>query len=191
MLTLAEIGPGFYGAWRLALFDPSGMRYFDRSLRGFWRSFMVAILAAVPTALLIWLHLSGLRVDAGPPRILAAETIFYVIGWVAFPLVMFYVVPIIDRVDHYLGFIVAYNWASLIQLLVLLPAYGLAASQMLPPGASQALSFAAWGAILVYEWFVVRTALALPGLAAAGIVLLDVILSLIVDGLADAMVHVS
>jgi hypothetical protein len=70
-----------------------------------------------------------------------------------------------------------------------LPAYGLAASQILPPGTSDALSFAAWGAVLVYEWFVVRTALELPGLAAAGIVLLDVILSLVVDGFADAMVH--
>jgi len=102
---------------------------------------------------------------------------------------MFYVAPVIDRADHYLGFIVAYNWASLVQLAVLLPAYALAASQILPSGASSALSFAAWGAILVYEWFVVRTALELPGLAAAGIVLLDVILSLIVEGFADAMVH--
>jgi hypothetical protein len=189
MLTLAEIGPAIYGAWRLALFDPNGMRFFDRSLHGFWRSFRVAILAAIPAALLVWLHLSGLRVDAGAPRILVAETIFYVIGWVAFPLAMFYVAPVIDRADHYLGFIVAYNWASLLQLAVLLPAYGLAASQILPPGTSDAISFAAWGAVLVYEWFVVRTALELPGLGAAGIVLLDVVLSLIVDGFADAMVH--
>ena len=46
MLSLAEIGPALYGAWRLAHFDPDGMRYFDRSIAGFWRSFRVALLGA-------------------------------------------------------------------------------------------------------------------------------------------------
>jgi hypothetical protein len=191
MLNLAEIGPALYGAWRLALFDPGGMRYFDRSLNGFWRSFRVAILAAPLTALLIWFHLSGMRVDAGWLRIVTAETIAYVVGWVAFPLAAFYAAPIIDREDHYLGLVVAYNWASLIQLAVLLPAYALASSQLVSPGLSDAVSRTAEIAILVYEWFVFRTALQIPGLGAAGVVLADVIISLVINSLADTMVHAS
>ena len=191
MLNLAEIGPAIYGAWRLARFDPGGMRYFDRSLHGFWRSFQVAILAAPFSALLIWIHLSGMHLDAGWPRILLGEGIAYVIGWVAFPLAFFYVAPVIDRADHYLGFIVAYNWASLIQVAILLIGDGIAATGWLPSGVAGALADIALVVSLVYEWFVVRTALQVPGLGAAGVVLMDVLLSLAVESLSDVMAHAS
>ena len=189
MLSLAEIGPAIYGAWRLALFDPGGMRHFDRSLHGFWRSFQAAILALPLYALLIWIHLAGMHVGGGWPRVLLGEGIAYVIGWVAFPLAFYYVAPIIDRTDHYLGFIVAYNWTSLIQLAILLPAYGIAALGILPAGLGSAVADVAEIATLVYEWYVIRTALQVPGLGAAGVLLMDVVLSLVIQTLADLVVH--
>jgi len=191
MLNLAEIGSALYGAWRLARFDADGMRYFDRSLVGFWRSFRVAVLAAPFTALLIALQLSTMRVDGGWFRILAGESIAYVIGWVAFPLLAYYLTEAIDRRAQYLGFIVAYNWSTLIQLAVVLPAAMISRSGILPGGLGEAVSFASNIAVLVYEWFIVRTALGLPGFGAAGVVLADVVISVLIQGAGDLMVRAS
>jgi hypothetical protein len=187
MLSLAEIGPAIYGAWRLAWFDPNGMRYFDQSLNGFWRSFRVAILAAPFTALLIALDLSHEKLGGGWFRVLAGESIAYVIGWVAFPLLAYYLTEAIDRRGQYLGFIVAYNWSTLIQLAVILPAALIAQSGILPVGLAVILTLAAYAAILVYEWFVVRTALALSVLGAAGVVLIDFVLSWLISDAGDFM----
>jgi hypothetical protein len=189
MLSLAEIGPALYGAWRLACFDANGLRYFDRSLEGFWRSFRVALLAAPFTALLIALQLSTMKVAGGWFRILAGESIAYVIGWVAFPLLAYYLTEVIDRRAQYLGFIVAYNWSTLIQLAVVLPAAIISRSGILPDGAALLVSLAANVAIMVYEWFIVRTALGLPGLGAAGMVMVDVIISIIVNDAGDLIVR--
>jgi hypothetical protein len=181
MLSLAEIGTAIYGAWRLACFDPNGMRYFDRSLVGFWRSFRVALLAAPFSAFLIALDLFHMKVAGGWFRILAGESIAYVIGWVAFPLLAYYLTEAINRRTQYLGFIVAYNWSTLIQLAVVLPAAIVAYCGILPAGLAPVVILAADAVILIYEWFVVRTALALPGLGAAGVVVIDVIMGMLIN----------
>jgi hypothetical protein len=191
MLSLAEIGPALYGAWRLAHFDPSGMRYFDRSIDGFWRSFRVAVLAAPFTALLIALELSDRTITGGWFRVLAGEAIAYVIGWVAFPLIAFYLTVLIDRRDQYLGFIVVYNWSALIQLGLVLPATLVYHSALLPGAFGLAVIYAADIALLIYEWFIVRTSLNLPGFGAVGIVAIDVIVSLIVNYAGDAITQTS
>ncbi len=191
MLSLTEIGPALYGAWRLARFDVNGMRYFDRTLEGFWRSFRVAVLAAPFTAVLIGLQLSIMKVGGDWFRILAGESIAYVIGWVAFPLVAYYLTELIDRRTQYVGFIVAYNWSTLIQLAVILPAALISRSGILPDGLAQAVTLAANIAVLIYEWFIVRTALSLPGFGAAGVVLVDVIMSIMINSAGDLMVRAS
>ena len=65
MLTLSEIGHAVYGAWRLAFFDPNGMRYFDQSLTGFWRSFRLAIWLAPPSFLADAIWISEQKVPGG------------------------------------------------------------------------------------------------------------------------------
>lgn len=187
MLTAREIAAGAYGAWRLALFDPSGMQWFDRSVEGFWRSFRVAGLVAPAYALLLYLH----DVSGSPPpdaaRYVVVEAIAYVVMWVAFPLAMAHLAPIIDRDAEYLGFVVAYNWSTILQMAVLLPLALLLSGRTEPGGPASLLAFAAQLALLVYEWFIVRTALRLGGFAAAGLVVLDFVLSLLIGSVADHM----
>ena len=191
MLSLAEIGHAAYGAWRLALFDPGGMRYFDTSLEGFWRSFRVAVLAAPFNALLIHFELADVSVQGGLFRILAGETIAYVISWTAFPLVMFYLSGSIDRRSQYPGFVVAYNWATLIQLAIILPPAFIYWLDVLPHPLAAILVTAANITLLVYEWFIVRTALNLSRLAAAGIVALDqIVIAYLIQWAIDVMIQV-
>ncbi len=191
MLSLAEIGSAVYGAWRLAWFDPNGMRFFDRSIEGFWRSFRVALLAAPVSALLIGLDLSTMKVGGGWFRVLVGESIAYVIGWVAFPLLAYYLTEAIDRRAQYLGFIVAYNWSTVVQLGLFLPAVLIDHSHILPNGLGLSLTYAASIAVLVYEWFIVRTALALPGFGAAGVVLVDFVISALVHSTGDFIAQAS
>jgi hypothetical protein len=182
MLTLAEIGPALYGAWRLAHLDPDGMRYFDRSVTGFWRSFRVAILAA-PLWIII-LAVSPLPATGGWFRLVVAETIGYVIQWVAFPLAAFYLTYLTDRRREYFVFITALNWASLIQLGVQMPADVLANVPLMPADLGTILIWGAQLAALVYEWFITRTALRLSGFGAVGFVVVDYLIGSVVNSIA-------
>jgi hypothetical protein len=107
------------------------------------------------------------------------------------PLAAYYLTEAIDRRAQYLGFIVAYNWSALIQLAVVLPVAILAQSGVLPAGMAQAATFGAYVAILIYEWFIVRTALNLSNLGAVGVVALDVVMSLLINDAGDYVARVS
>ena len=182
MLTLAEIGPAIYGTWRLAHFDPDGMRYFDRSITGFWRSFRVSVLAAPFWIIILAVDLASLPATGGWFRFVVAETIGYVILWVAFPLAAFYLTFLTDRQREYFVFITALNWASLIQLSVQMPAHVLASLPLMPAGLGDILIYGADLAALVYEWFITRTALRLSGLGAIGFVAVDFVICNVVSG---------
>ena len=177
MLSLAEISPALYGAWRLAHFDPGGMHYFDRSIAAFWRSFQVAVLGAPLWIIILWVNLAPMHIGGSWTRVVIAETIGYVIGWVAYPLAAFYLTRFIDRQQDYVGFIVALNWSQLLQLAVLTPAHVIASTGLLSFDLNLVLVLGAVLACLVYEWFITRTALRLSGLGAVGFVVIDFVIS--------------
>jgi hypothetical protein len=181
MLTLAEIGPALYGAWRLAHFDADGLRYFDRSMHGFWRSFRVAVLAAPLVIVILGADLSQMHIGGGWARVIIAETIAYLMSWVAYPLAAFYLVHLIDREHDYVGFITALNWSTLLQYAFLVPIHVVANSGLLSTGLADGLVFGGQFAILAYEWFITRTALRIPGLTAAGFVLVDFVIGYLVS----------
>ena len=184
MLSLAEIGPPVYGAWRLAHLDPDGMRYFDRSITGFWRSFRVAVLVAPLWIIILAVNFPQLPGGADWLRIVTAETIGYVIAWVAYPLAAFFLTRFVDRQEDYLGFIVALNWASVIQLAVQTPVHVIASTSLLPAGMDGILLWGVDLAALLYEWFITRTALRLSGFGAIGFVVLDFFIGSIVQRVA-------
>ena len=57
--STTEIAYAFYGAWRLAHLDASGLKYFDTSLDGFWKSFFAAVLVAPAYALIVVTEITG------------------------------------------------------------------------------------------------------------------------------------
>jgi hypothetical protein len=178
MLTLREVSHGLFGAWRLVCRDPRAMDWFDRSVAGVWRSFWAAAIC-YPGFLL-------LQVMQGDPsslswdvllRYLAVSSISYVIGWVAYPLTALPFCRWIAPEERALGFIVAYNWAQVLQtaLVLLVTAFG--ALQLVPPYGLAYAETVAYLAILVYEWFIARIALEAGAGAATALVLLDVVLT--------------
>ncbi len=194
MLSIGEITRSVYGSWRLAHLDPGGMAYFDATEEGFWRSFRVAILVAPAYALLVLLGYAVTPVDtAAPPpgdvRLVAVEAIAYAIAWMAFPLVAHYLVMALDREREYVGFIVAYNWSSVLQIGVMLPVAAINAAGLVPEAVGGVLGFAAAAALLAYSWFIAKTALRTGGLPAAGLVAMDVMINFLLAFIKRAMLY--
>ena len=196
MLTASEIVRSVYGVWRLAHADPGGMAYFDATEEGFWRSFRVAILIAPAYALIVVLDYAvpSTNPDAAPisasgGRIFAVELIAYAINWMAYPLAAHYLTTALDRARDYVGYIVAYNWSAVLGIGVMLPVAAIDASGLLPGFLGDALGIAAGIALLVYAWFVARTALRTGGLPAAGFVAMEVMLTVLISSIKGAMIH--
>lgn len=183
-----EVASGLRGAWRLLRFDSSGMAAFDDSVEGFWKSFYAAALVAPGYVIEVTLHLSGAELASGFLRLVVIETLAYVIGWTAYPLAAFYLTDMMGKAEAYIRFIVALNWSRVIQMIIYLPVLLLVAAGAFSPQAGALLSLAVTAAVLVYQWFVTRTALAVHGLAAALLVALDLAISLVLLRVTDGMV---
>ena len=170
------------GALRLARGDRRGLGFFDASIDGFWRSFRAALICYP-----FFLVLLGFRVAApywaasGVPRILVVETIGYAISWVAFPLLVLPLTRWLGREDRFLAFMVAYNWCQVPQTLLFViigadTAAGLFSAE-----------FAAAIAVLVYEWYIARVALAVSPAQAVPFVLLDLLLGTVLGRVTTAL----
>jgi len=176
----AEIAKALYGAWRLARFDARGLEFFDRSLDGFWKSFFAAAIAAPA-------HFGLLALAGGDSPVVVAglfglmrEAAIYAISWLAFPLVMVYVTRYLDREERFLDYMVPYNWAGVLQIVVFLLVSALAVGGLIPEGLAGFATMAAFVAILVYQWFIARTGLGIGAGAAVAVVFFDMVVGLMV-----------
>jgi hypothetical protein len=188
MLTAAEIARNGYGAWRLLLGDAHGLDWLDRSPSGAWRSFRLSILMLPLYLPFVWLdvHLSGTQ--APLLQILFVELSSYAISWTLAPLLMLYIAPRIQREKEYVGFIVAFNWATLILVLIALPTVALVAIGS-PPGVILLLQLVINALVLFYDWTIFKVALRLSPLAAAAFALADFVLGIVINQISDALMR--
>ena len=186
--TWAEVRWAMTGCLRLARGDRRGLEYFDRSLDGFWRSFMSAFLSYPFFLILLTMRVSlaDWKAAGGLPIILI-ETIGYVISWVAFPLIMLSVLRWIGREHRFFDFMVPYNWCQLPQSILFVVIGLQSESEALGSSLSQILEFAAAIAVLVYEWYIARVALETSAAAAALVVLVDLVLGVVVTRAAGGL----
>ena len=187
MLSLAEISHAIYGAWRLALLDANGLKRFDNTIEAYWQSFQAAIVTAPAYVILVGIRLAVTETEAGLLQIVLVEAISYTISWVAFPLAMSYVCNQIGCFDRYVRYIIAHNWSAVIQIAIFLSAMTLARS-ILGAGTGTMLLIASSLAILCYQWFVARTALAVSGGVAAAIVGLDLVISIVLNAVSGRFI---
>jgi hypothetical protein len=170
---LSEITDALRGAIQLAQLDATGLRYFDRTAGGFWRSFFAAILIAPVRAVLI--VLSGeVPSGIGLARAIAVETIAYAVSWLIYPFAMLLAVDLLKRRERFFDYMVPYNWANV-------PAAGLflivaATGFVLPDRVYLFVSLMAFVSVLIYQWFIARVGLVVSATAAVALVLLDLVL---------------
>lgn len=180
MIGADEIASSIRGAFRLAAFDANGLALFNRTPEGFWRSFVAAILVA-PGYLII----AGIAPEPGvapEPNLhdVLVGWIAYVILWIAFPVAMEPISRLLGRQDSYVGYIVAYNWGAVPKMAVFLVAALAVWALRLGDAGSNFVGGVAFIAILIYCWFIARTALNIDAFAAVGVVAIDFVLRAII-----------
>ena len=185
--TQEETARAIYGAYRLASLDSSGMDYFRNTRGAFWRSFYAALIIAPFYAGLLLMRYTMGEVSTTAVRFITIEAISYIIAWVAFPVVVDFLITAMGRREKYIRFIIAYNWAAVLQNLVYLPLAMLSVNGVLPPSSAGFLGLIILVFFMVYIWFVTKVALDIPGGRAATIVAIDFSLSLLINGYAEKL----
>ena len=176
------------GTLRLARGDRGGLSCFDRSLDGFWRSFLAAVISYPLYLVLLTMRVSVAEWErSGAWRIVTVETIGYVIAWVGFPLLIFYVLRWLGRAHRFFDFMVPYNWCQVPQSALFVLVGLVSVGGMLSAQASETIDMLAAIATLVYEWFIARVALDTTGLVAALVVLLDLVLGVVISHAAGSL----
>ncbi|QQP88676.1 hypothetical protein IGS68_22055 [Skermanella sp. TT6] len=186
-LTAREAVYSIFGAYRLALLDKTGLSYLDRTPEGALRSFYAALIVLPAYAVLVALRLWDVLPQVSLLRFITVEGLAYVISWSAFPLAMFHISGLLDRSSRYFDFLSAYNWSSVIQMGVYLPVVAVSDSGLVPGSLGEGMVLIVTLLVLIYQWFIARTTLDISGGAAAGVVLLDMVLAVFITGTADGM----
>ena len=181
----SEVQLAVGGALRLAVGDRRALGVFDASIDGFWRSFRAGVICYPLYLLLLSFRVAAAQWQAsGVPTILVVGTIAFVISWVAFPLLILPLARWLDREHRFLAYMVVYNWSQIPQtgLFVLV-----AATALLPQSAAQSAGLLAVVAALVYGWYIARVALAITGVQATLVVVVDLVLGTVLGRVAESL----
>jgi hypothetical protein len=177
------IAAGLRGAMMLARGRPEGLALIEDTPAGVARSFWAAAICLpgfFAFRLLAWSNSGGPTLGIG--RGLVAELLGYICAWVGFALATLPLAEATGRRAAWPQFIAAWNWANVVQYLVLL-ALTVPAAFGLPAVVGNALGLAALGYALWLEWFVAKTALGISGGRATAFVFLDLVLGMFIAGL--------
>lgn len=187
MPTSLEIARYLQAAWQLARGDERGIARLDLSLEGFWGSFAAALVAAPAYALVLIEQYATLGWPQHLPGTVLAEILAYLAGWIAFPVAAIFLTRLLDLGARYVPLVVAANWSSVLQIT--LYALVVLASLAVPRSLRTLLLFAATVAVLVYQWFVIRSALRTTSGIAFALVVIDVLLSMAVSRTLDGLLQ--
>jgi len=183
IVTADEVNRSFKGTLALLHSQAEGLKSFDMSERGFWRSFS-AIWLTLP-AYVVSLAFERQRLGLLQPdrSLLDSAWIDLVVAlghlasFLALPLAMIWVARRFNLTRAYVPFVIVTNWVTALGLLVLsVPAMLLLIGWATPSLASFfTLAFAI--IILRLQWFATKATLGLANLPALGIVLLGIVLN--------------
>jgi hypothetical protein len=186
MPGLLEVVNALYGSYRLAWLDESGYDFFDISTEGFWRSFTAIILIA-PFFVLFALaefQMAGVLTAEGAGAVVdrpnyGGHLLGLALQWFGFPLIMAVIARLLDLTANYARFIIVSNWASLPLVAVLFAPIALYIIGILGPESAATFNLFLIAPVLLYRWFVARTALEIPGSLAVAIVAFEFVFSML------------
>lgn len=179
MTVGSEIVRSVRGAVRIALFDSDAPAWFNLTIQGFWRSFLAPVLLAPFYLALILRDVGEAPEVADPGSLVFARIATFVVGWLAFPLLMIPIARLLQLSGAYVSYIIMWNWSAVPQAAVMIPA--MAALDLLDPRPAGVLFMSATVTVLFYGYLVARAGLRCPAATAAGVVAFDLVLSLLVN----------
>lgn len=176
--SVGETAAGFTAAIRLARFDSSAAALLKEDRGAAFRSFWA--MAPVFPAYLYFQAMLGWTDAAGGAWVLVMG-IAFITEWCAFLLAVTQIAEHTGHGDRLLRYVAAHNWAQLFAHIAMLAALSL--EMAMGQAANGPITFAASIFLLIYQGFIVKAVLGFSGVAAAGIVLL----SLVIGGLTQAV----
>ena len=187
MSVAASVSTGLQAAFLLARGRPDGIQLVGTDAHGARRSFWAIALclpAVLCLRLIAWIG-PGMQPNAG--HALALDLLIFVVGWLAFVVLSYHVAPLLGRRNRWARYITVWNWCSVVEnlLLVIGSVPGLLGA---PPVVDEAVQLFTLGWALWLEWYSTRLALDVGGLTAAGLVLLDESLGLILAAIGVSLV---
>ncbi|MCB8821694.1 ABC transporter permease family protein [Microvirga rosea] len=193
IVTADEVNRSFKGALDLLNSRVEGLRAFDMSERGFWRSF-AALWLTLP-AYIVSIAIERLRLGLLSPNhpLLDSFQIDVVVAlgqlasFLALPIVMIWGTRQLRLTHRYVPFVIVMNWINVIAMLVMSVPYMLLLLGWATPPLAGLFSLAFFVIVLRAQWFATKATLGLPGLAAFGIVTLGVTLNSLIDTLMRAL----
>jgi hypothetical protein len=186
-MALGETARALYGTYRLACLDSTGMDYFRNTQGAFWRSFNAALIIAPFYIVLLFMRYKVGEISTSAFHFISVETISYIISWIAFPVVVDLLTTVMNRRERYIRFIIAYNWAAILQNLLYLPMAMLSVNGIFSSSSAGLLGLFILVFFVIYTWFITKTALDIPGGQAATIIAIDFALSLLINGYAEKL----
>ncbi len=180
MTLAASMTSGLTGALMLARGRADGFARVQADMGGAARSFWAA---AISAPALLAMRLIDWTVQGRPPapgHALGLDLLMFVIGWAGFAIISRTLVAAMGRAGRWPGFIAIWNWCNVVQYALLLAA-AIPVLLRAPEPVQQVSELIAIGWALWLEWFATRIALDIPGMAAAGLVALDLSIGLLLS----------
>lgn len=183
IVTADDVNRSFKGMLALLNSRVEGLKAFDMSERGFWRSFTAIWLtlpAYIVSVALARKQLGLLQPEHGLLDNVWIDTVValgHVAGFAALPVAMIFVARRLNLTGRYVPFVIVTNWISVIGLLALsVPAILLLLGWATPALASLfSLAFAV--IVLRVQWFATKTTLGISSAAALAVVMLGLVLN--------------
>jgi hypothetical protein len=177
----ATLGIGLHAALLLARGRPEGVSLlaadrpeeFTAAARSFW-AVALCLPAFICLHLIDWAQ-SGVPVR--PAHGFAMDLLGYLIGWLSFVLLSRSLAAALGRIWRWPRFVTIWNWCNVVQYFMLVAA-ALPSLLGLPYFLAETTWLVAIGWALWLEWYATRLALDVSGLAAAGVVVLDMTIGL-------------
>jgi hypothetical protein len=180
MITGQEAANGLYAAWRLLLRDRSAVKLLDGSPTGAMKSFFCALIVLPVHVFLIFVG-PTMPEDISMSRLLLVDLIAFVIDWTAWPLVMAFIAPAIQRDDDYCRYIAAHNWAAGPQYLLFFVVATLFGLGLVTKPVFQVLAVSIFLIVLFYHLFIIREVLRVNVSTGLGILVTSAVLGMIIS----------
>jgi hypothetical protein len=182
-----KLGPqllaALYGVWLLLKLDPRALEFFEKTPGGFARSFL-------PAVLLVPLHLTHeiLTYDPAQTKLamapyLVVQLLSDVLSWTVYPFVMIYVARSFTLEARYFSYMVPYNWFQLPLGLMLFPIAIMADLGMAPMAMVSFINLLAVMVFFTFGSFIARIGLQIGVMTSIGLVILDLLLTVITNQL--------
>ncbi len=183
MISARQLAGALYGVGLLYRFDDRAWEFFEKSPKGFWSAYILALLLAPLQVGHTLLQYDATKQNLTFIPYVIVQTLSYIMTWTLFPFAMTYIAHLLNRTPRYLSYMVPYLWMQLPMGLVLYSIQVLTDVHVLPLIVLEVASPAVLIAFTVYGTFVAGLGLQIATGTAFGLVVLDYVLGLIVDNL--------